>query len=194
MIWAVSLSTTNLIARSLTATLSLTGIRSLVDVSNLVGPLSHPVLYLRQETRDAAPKCISGRTSYHRVCLAFHPYPQVIPQVFNLGGFGPPRGLTLASACLWIDHSASGLPPATGRPVRTRFRSGFPSWVNLATDGNSPAHSSKGAPSRTAGPKPDDDALTACKPTVSGSISLPSRGTFHPSLTVLVHYRSPACT
>src|SRR4030095_14294760 len=37
-------------------------------------------------------------------------------------------------------------------------------------------------------------ALTACKPTVSGSISLPSRGTFHPSLTVLVHYRSPACT
>ncbi len=35
-----------------------------------------------------------------------------------------------------------------------------------------------------------DDALTVCMPTVSGSISLPSRGTFHPSLTVLVHYRS----
>jgi hypothetical protein len=34
------------------------------------------------------------------------------------------------------------------------------------------------------------DALTACKPTVSGTISLPSRGTFHLSLTVLVHYRS----
>src|SRR3982750_1710147 len=39
-----------------------------------------------------------------------------------------------------------------------------------------------------------DDALTACKPTVSGTISLPSRGTFHLSLTVLVHYRSPECT
>src|SRR6516164_6904673 len=39
-----------------------------------------------------------------------------------------------------------------------------------------------------------NDALTACKPTVSGSISLPSRGSFHPSLTVLVHYRSPVCT
>ena len=37
-----------------------------------------------------------------------------------------------------------------------------------------------------------DDALTACKPTVSGTISLPSRGTFHLSLTVLVHYRSPS--
>src|ERR671927_422373 len=193
MIWAVSLSTTNLIARSLTATLSLTGIRSLVDFSNLVGPLDHPVLYLRQETRDAAPKCISGRTSYHRVSLAFHPYPQLIPSVFNQGGFGPPRGLTPASACPWIDHSASGLPRATGRPIQTRFRSGSPSRVNLATHGNSPAHSSKGTPSRPPDGS-DDDALTACKPTVSGSISLPSRGTFHPSLTVLVHYRSPACT
>ena len=36
-----------------------------------------------------------------------------------------------------------------------------------------------------------DDALTDCKPTVSGTISLPSRGTFHLSLTVLVRYRSP---
>ena len=39
-----------------------------------------------------------------------------------------------------------------------------------------------------------DDALTVCKPTVSGTISLPSRGTFHLSLTVLVHYRSPRNT
>ena len=34
-------------------------------------------------------------------------------------------------------------------------------------------------------------ALTACRRTVSGTISLPSRGTFHLSLTVLVRYRSP---
>src|SRR5205823_10050905 len=147
-----------LIPHSLTAALSLTGIRSLAKVSNPVVPIAYPVLYLRQETHDAAPKCISGRTSYHRVCLAFHPYPQVIPQVFNLGGFGPPRGLTLASACPWIAHSASGLPPATERPVQTRFRSGSPSQVNLATDGNSPAHSSKGTPSRPC-PKAHDDAL-----------------------------------
>jgi hypothetical protein len=33
-------------------------------------------------------------------------------------------------------------------------------------------------------------ARTACKHTVSGSISLRSRGAFHLSLTVLVHYRS----
>jgi hypothetical protein len=35
------------------------------------------------------------------------------------------------------------------------------------------------------------DAPTDCRHTVSGTLSLPSRGTFHPSLTVLVHYRSP---
>ena len=119
--------------------------------------------------------------------MAFHPYPQVIPHVFNHGGFGPPRGLTPASACPWIDHSASGLPHATvgltaRRPVQTRFRSGSPSRVNLATHRNSQAHSSKGTPSR---PPYGDDALTVCKPTVSGTISLPSRGTFHHSLTVL---------
>ena len=35
-------------------------------------------------------------------------------------------------------------------------------------------------------------APTACRHTDSRSISLPSRGSFHLSLTVLVHYRSPA--
>ena len=56
--------------------------------------------------------------------MAFHPYPQVIPPVFNLGGFGPPRGLTPASACPWIAHPASRLRRATARPVRTRSRYG----------------------------------------------------------------------
>ena len=37
---------------------------------------------------------------------------------------------------------------------------------------------------------PTKRALTDCKHTVSGTISLPSRGTFHHSLTVLIHYRS----
>lgn len=57
--------------------------------------------------------------------------------------------------------------------------------LNLATPINSSAHSSIGTPSaRFLRP------LTACRHMVSGSISLPSRGSFHLSLTVLVHYRS----
>ena len=51
------------------------------------------------------------------------------------------------------------------------------------------AHSSKGTPSPPA--VNCSKALTDCKRTVSGTISLPSRGTFHLSLTVLVRYRSP---
>src|SRR6059058_4920646 len=42
---------------------------------------------------------------------------------------------------------------------------------------NSQAHSSKGTPS------PHNKAPTDCRHTVSGTISLPSRGTFHLSLT-----------
>src|SRR3954454_12555189 len=38
---------------------------------------------------------------------------------------------------------------------------------------------------------PNKEALTDCRRTVSGTISLPSRGTFHHYLTVLVRYRSP---
>ena len=122
-----------LIPHGLTAALWHRGIRSLTGVGKLVGPLTQSVLYLHGGTCDASPKAISGRTSYRRVCLAFHPYPQVIPQVFNLGGFGPPRGLTLDSPCPWIDHSASGLEHATERPIQTRFRCGYGSRLNLAT-------------------------------------------------------------
>ena len=55
---------------------------------------------------------------------------------------------------------------------------------------NSQAHSSKGTPSPPS-PQRKMPAPTDCRQTVSGTISLPSRGTFHLSLTVLVRYRSP---
>ena len=111
--------------------------------------------------------------------MAFHPYPQLIPPVFNLGGFGPPHALTRASTWPWVDHPASGPERATtnalfGLALATATPHGLTS--RHATD--SQAHSSKGTP-------PPLRALTACKRPVSGTISLPSRGTFHHSLTVL---------
>ena len=96
--------------------------------------------------------------------------------------FGPPRDFTLASTWPWIGHPVSGLRHATRRPVKTRFPFGSV-ILNLATERNSQDHSPKGTPSPLR-------ALTACKHIVSGSISLPSRGSFHLSLTVLLHYRS----
>ena len=104
--------------------------------------------------------------------------------IHRSSGFGPPRCLNPASACPWIAHPASRLRRATARPFRTRFRCGslagltspraVTRWLILQ---KARRHSPKAAP-------------TACRQTVSGTISLPSRGAFHRSLTVLVHYRS----
>ena len=89
-------------------------------------PLAFPVLYLRQRTHNAAPKCISRRTSYLRVRLAFHPYPQLIRAFFNIHRFGPPLGLTRASTWPWVDHTVSGLIPATlGLTSNALFRLAF---------------------------------------------------------------------
>ena len=116
--------------------------------------------------------------------MAFHPYPQLIPQVFNPGGFGPPRRLTGASPWPWVDHSASGLEHATPNALfGLAFATATPHGLTSPRTTNSQAHSSKGTPSP---PHPKvHKAPTDCRQTVSGTISLPSRGTFHHSLTVL---------
>ena len=57
-------------------------------------------------------------------------------------------GVTPPSAWPWLDHSVSGLPPATERPVQTRFRSAFAYRLKLAANRNSLTHYTKGTPSR----------------------------------------------
>ena len=61
---------------------------------------------------------------------------------------------------------------------RLAFATDTPHGLTSRHNTNSQAHSSKGTLSPQKAP-------TACKHTVSGTISLPSRGTFHHSLTVL---------
>ena len=79
-------------------------------------------------------------------------------------------------------HPARGLRLLVGARFQVLLRLG--SNLNLAAYRNSLAHSTKGTPS------PRSGAPTACRRTVSGTVSLPSRGAFHLSLTVLVRYRS----
>ena len=120
--------------------------------------------------------------------MAFHPYPQLIPPVFNLGGFGPPHALTRASTWPWVDHPASGPERATttalfGLALATATPHGLTS--RHATD--SQAHSSKGTP-----PPPH----TTCE----GSDGLqapgfryyftPLPGYFSPFPHGTIHYRS----
>src|SRR5436309_13775588 len=88
-------------------------------------PLAHPEPYLHDASRKAAPQCISRRTSYLRVRLAFHPYPPLIPQFCNTGEFGPRRTLTSASPWSWLAHTVSGRIGATLAWWHAGFRSGL---------------------------------------------------------------------
>ena len=77
--------------------------------------------------------------------MEFLRYPQVIPGHCNERGFGPPLAFTPTSTCSWIGHPVSGLWPLTLRAVHTRFPFGSTTeWLNLASDYNSPDHSTKG--------------------------------------------------
>ena len=94
--------------------------------------------------KDASPKAISKRTSYLRARLEFHLYPQVIPELFNVRGFGPPFHVTETSTCSWVGRPVSGLCHLTLRPLKTRFRFGCKTeFLILAKQHNSLARSTK---------------------------------------------------
>ena len=148
------------------------------------------MLYLHHSIPEASPKAISGRTSYLQVRLAFHLYPQLILHFCNSERFGPPRLITFASPWPWVGHLVSCLIPATDRPIKTRFRfgSGYHS-LNLATEINSLAHSPKGTRSGIPQRGIALPLLVSVRFQVLFHSGYP--GSFHLSLTVLVHYRSP---
>ena len=149
-------------------------------------PHPNSALPLSAQYRRAAPQCISGRTSYLRFRLAFHPYPHVIRAVCNPHRFGPPRAVMHASPCTWVAQAVSGLPLATAR-FHTRFRSGYAyNWLNRPRRATRRIILQKAR--RQAGLLPGPP--TACKHTVSGSISLPSPGCFSPFPHGTVRYRS----
>ena len=125
--------------RSLAPAVSLTGmtsgIRSLVGGGNQrLAP--SPLSALPPEVSlvpVAVPQYISGRTSYLHVRLAFHPYPQLLPQFCNTGGCAPRRPVTVASRWSWVAHVVSGRIGATlwCRPVQTRLPSGCPALARV---------------------------------------------------------------
>jgi hypothetical protein len=86
------------------------------------------------------------------------------------------------------------------RPIQTRFRYGYGCHsLNLATKINSQAHSPRGTPSGIA---VRSDLRRSTNPPLALRLLVslwfqvlfhsPNRGTFHLSLAVLVHYRSPS--
>ena len=129
---------------------------------------------------EASPKAISRRTSYLRVRLEFLPYPHLIATLFNGCAFGPPRDFTLASSWTWIDHPVSGMLPLTIALLRL----GFPSAPQLDCL-TSPETATRRTVLQKVRGSTSNSGSTACRHRVSGSLSLPSRGPFHLSFTVL---------
>ena len=112
--------------------------------------------------------------------MEFLRYPHLIATLFNGCAFGPPLPFTATSTWTWVDHPVSGLLILTLRAINTCFHFGsVPEVLNLASTRNSPDRSTKST--RFCFIR----SSTACKHRVSGSLSLPSRGSFHLSLTVL---------
>ena len=109
MIWAVSLSTTDLITRSLTPVYGYMEFAVYLDSVTPDGPLVQTELYLHYPLHEASPKAISERTSYLQVRLEFHRYPHLITGHCNERVFGPPLRFTATSAWTWIGHLVSGL-------------------------------------------------------------------------------------
>ena len=83
MIWAVSLSTVDLIAHRLTPEYKSVAFGVYLKSVTHDGPLVQTVLYLHDYSLKAPPKEISERTSYLQVRLEFHRYPHLILAICN---------------------------------------------------------------------------------------------------------------
>ena len=173
--------TTELISRCLTPGKHLIGIWSLIGLRRITPPCAIQSSTPNNLLTEANPKAISRRTSYLRFRLEFLRYPQVITYYFNRSVFGPPRCVTTASTCSWIGQSVSGLCHATNVAL---FKLAFATAPSL-NDLTSLHNITRRPVLQKVRHHTISSALSACKHTVSGTISLPSRGSFHLSLTVL---------
>ena len=77
-------------------------------------------------------------------------------------------------------------------PVKTRFRYAYSSRIKLATQSNSPTHYAKGT--RSLGVSRTLELPLLVDFRVQVLFHSPRWGTFHLSLTVLLHYRLPGST
>ena len=108
--------------------------------------------------------------------MVFRSYPQLIRKLFNAYRFGPPSRVTGTSAWPWVDHLVSRLPTHTTSPssdsLSLRLRA---SWrLTSHVPATRRLIMQKARHHRIV------SALTACRRTVSGTLSLPCSGCFSP--------------
>ena len=112
--------------------------------------------------------------------MAFHRYPKLIQELFNVQRFGPPRGFTRASAWPWIDHSASRLIHKTRALLRLAFAA--PPHVNCLSllCRLSRRLIIQKARRQASNTEVSYSPPTACRYAVSGTISLAIQAFFSP--------------
>src|SRR5207237_10207141 len=113
---------------------------------------------------------------YTRVLLVFRSYPQVIPEVFDLLGFGPSVAVKQLSSCSWVDHLRFG---STTSDWDAHFGLAFasPPAQNALS---SPLIVTRRLIKQKARHHQLAPALTPCKHIISGTISLRSQRFFSP--------------
>ena len=185
LVWVVSLLAKKLIPPSLTAKEHVFGIRSLIGVGKLVGPLVHSVLYPRYTTLTLSLKTFRREPDISEFDWPFTPIHSSSPKFSTLVG----SVLHFMLLKLQPDHGQITRFRVQRmiliRPIQTWFPYG--SILNSTQPSN--IRLTRWLIMQKARHHPASRTLTACKHTVSGSISLSFRSTFHLSLTVLVHYR-----
>jgi hypothetical protein len=181
VIWAVSLSTMELIPHSLTAAFSLTGIRSLADFSKLVGPLGHPVALPPARNTRRCTEMHFGENQLSRSLIGLSPLPTGHPPGFqpwwvrastrSYPRFTLPMGRSLRFGSTACDSTALlGLAFATASPHGLTSPHTITRRLILQ----------KARSHFTHNPERSCNAPTACRHTVSGTISPPSPGCFSP--------------
>ena len=125
-----------------------------------------------------------GENQLSRSLIGLSPLPTAHPLHFQLKWVrSSTRSYTRFNLAMGRSLRFGSRPCHSNALFRLAFATDTPHGLTSRHNTNSQAHSSKGTLSPLKAP-------TACKHTVSGTISLPSRGTFHHSLTVLIRYRS----
>lgn len=125
-----------------------------------------------------------GENQLSRSLIGLSPLPTAHPLHFQLKWVrSSTRSYTRFNLAMGRSLRFGSRPCHSNALFRLAFATASPHGLTLRHSTNSQAHSSKGTPSPLKAP-------TDCRHMVSGTISLPSRGAFHHSLTVLIRYRS----
>ena len=149
------------------------------------------MLYLQKTDDGGCTSIHFGENQLSPCSIGISPLPTSPPPVLQHWWVRASTKFHLRFTLLMGSSHGFGSHRRHRRALHTRLPYGSPSLakVNQATPMHSPDHSTKGTPLALTRPR-REWPLTAGKDRVSGTLSSPSRGAFHLSLTVLVHYRS----